>query len=93
MNINPGCQLGLELGAVTATEEYQESITLKVKVRKHLVEVLEGTLGTLLSVTLQDSWSCFRQSYQKSEGAFGDFPRTFPQRKPSSWVVVAKKEN
>lgn len=37
------------------------------------MEVLEGTLGTL-----QDSWSCFRQSYQKSEGAFGDFPRTFP---------------
>lgn len=44
----------------------------KDKVRRHLVEVLEGTLRTL-----QDSWSCFRQSYQKSEGAFGDFPRTF----------------
>lgn len=82
MNTTPGCQLGLEVGVVTATQECQESVMLKVKVRRHLVAVLEGTLETLLSMTLHDSWICFRRSYQKSEGAFGDFPRTFPAEKP-----------
>lgn len=73
MDIISRCQLGLEMGVATVTEEHRESVALKIKVRRHLVEVLEGTLGTL-----QDSWSCFRQSYQKSEGAFVDSPRTFP---------------